>query len=662
MELCIRETPSNICMGKVEKRIADIRLTEGCMNRKKLIRTISICFIVLMFILTFFSNTIMNYSLPEVSGSMALPGTIADTIRGTGTAELNKVYSVNADADRVIKDIEVEVGDEVEEGDVLFYLEASDNTELKDAKTQLNSLQLEYDKLMLSYNKKNMDIENAKTQLEEAKKELEAATGEESIDSGSSSSKNLQKRVDDLTEQKTNLETELTAVLSEGDISPNGTEGGDLYNAESVYTQEKDSYTAVNSELENVNAKITLLESQVSNIQSKMSKTVNDAQEDLKTKKRELTALESELSDLQNQGGDESQIAQKQLEIEYKKEDIADAEDLLNNLEGLDGKLTDLQNQKDSLQSEAFTLQDDLASKKNSLYEAGSKLRELLRSELLSVKKSLKTAQESLDSIKENSTEDVEISKKSYKEASKEVRTLEQSLEALSVENDNNIENLKLEIDSKERDIESQKELIEQLREKYEEGKITSTQSGKVSAINYKAGDSVTADNPVVTIQLSEYGYKTSFSVTTEQAKRVKVGDTATVQTSSYDSDVSATLAGISDDSDNLGKNKILTFDISGNVINGQTLSISMSEKKQSYDIVVPKSAIKEDNNGKYVFTLQTKSSVLGTKYFADKIYIQVQKSDETNAAISGGFYTNNFIITTSSKPLEDGKQVRLAD
>ena len=40
-------------------------------DRKDKIKNITIIFLLVMLILTFFSNTIMNYSLPEVSATYA---------------------------------------------------------------------------------------------------------------------------------------------------------------------------------------------------------------------------------------------------------------------------------------------------------------------------------------------------------------------------------------------------------------------------------------------------------------------------------------------------------------------------------------------------------------------------------------------------------------
>ncbi|MBO6196645.1 MAG: RND transporter, partial [Butyrivibrio sp.] len=54
-------------------------------NRKDMVKNFAIAFLSIMLILTFFSNTIMNYSLPQVATQQITSGTISPQIRGTGT-------------------------------------------------------------------------------------------------------------------------------------------------------------------------------------------------------------------------------------------------------------------------------------------------------------------------------------------------------------------------------------------------------------------------------------------------------------------------------------------------------------------------------------------------------------------------------------------------
>ena len=83
-------------------------------KKRELIKSIAIVFLVVLLILTFFSGTIMNYSLPEVATQAVAGGTINAKIRGTGTASANESYEVILDQTREIRSVCVKVGDTVE--------------------------------------------------------------------------------------------------------------------------------------------------------------------------------------------------------------------------------------------------------------------------------------------------------------------------------------------------------------------------------------------------------------------------------------------------------------------------------------------------------------------------------------------------------------------
>ena len=140
------------------------------------------------------------------------------------------------------------------------------------------------------------------------------------------------------------------------------------------------------------------------------------------------------------------------------------------------------------------------------------------------------------------------------------------------------------------------------------------------------------------------------------------MGDRADLINSWRYDDVDVVLAKIQPDKNDPGKKKLLTFNVTGEVTAGQTLNVSVGQKSANYDLIVPNSAIREDNNGKFVLTVESKSSPLGNRYIATRVDVEVLASDDTQSAISGGLYGYEFIITTSTKPVEAGKQVRLAE
>ncbi|MCD7739672.1 MAG: hypothetical protein LUH58_11665, partial [Lachnospiraceae bacterium] len=96
---------------------------QGSTRRRDWIKNATIVFLIIMLILTFFSNTIMNYSLPEVSAEYVSSGTITTKVRGTGTVAAGDIWQVYPEESLKVISVDVKEGDEVQEGDLLFTLE-----------------------------------------------------------------------------------------------------------------------------------------------------------------------------------------------------------------------------------------------------------------------------------------------------------------------------------------------------------------------------------------------------------------------------------------------------------------------------------------------------------------------------------------------------------
>ena len=114
--------------------------TDKKTNRKEWVKNVAIIFLSVMLVLTFFSNTIMNYSLPEVSAQYMSSGTIQAKVRGSGTVQAGDPYTVTVESSRKISSVGVRNGDHVEKGDVLYFLQEGDSAELKEAQKKLDQM------------------------------------------------------------------------------------------------------------------------------------------------------------------------------------------------------------------------------------------------------------------------------------------------------------------------------------------------------------------------------------------------------------------------------------------------------------------------------------------------------------------------------------------
>ena len=220
-----------------------------------------------------------------------------------------------------------------------------------------------------------------------------------------------------------------------------------------------------------------------------------------------------------------------------------------------------------------------------------------------------------------------------------------------------------LKLDFQLDDLKKQRDQIAKLQENAVGASIEAPIAGTITSVTVKAGDEAQPDTALVTMQPEGKGFTMSFSVTNDQAKRLSVGDKADLVNSWRYSNMDITLASIKPDTTDPGQKKLLTFDITGDEVTpGQSLNVSVGQKSANYDLIVPNSAIREDSNGKFILIVESKSSPLGNRYVATRVDVEVLASDDTQSAVSGALYGSEFVITTSTQPVEAGKLVRLAN
>ena len=190
---------------------------------------------------------------------------------------------------------------------------------------------------------------------------------------------------------------------------------------------------------------------------------------------------------------------------------------------------------------------------------------------------------------------------------------------------------------------------------------VTAKVSGQISSLNVTAGRDAGAGETLAVIEVVDRGYTVRLPVTTEQSQKVRLGDKASVTNYYWGQQIDATLTQIINDPSNPGKGKLLVFTLTGDISSGQNVTLSVGEKSANYDAIVPNSALRTDTNGTFVLVVMAKSSPLGNRYIATRVDVQVLAQDDTTAAVSGLSF-GDYVITTSSKPLEAGMQVNMVE
>lgn len=642
-------------------------------KRREWVKTAAIIFLTIMLLLTFFSNTIMNYSLPEVSAKYVESGSLSEQIRGTATVEAAQQYEVKyTGSSRVVQAIEVKQGDTVEKGQVLLRFEEGESPDLQQAQSDLEAKQDEYRTKLLDagvdYSADELSIKNLEEDIARLKQTL---GGSDDYLKKIEEQKALEDKINDLTKQSNDLTKESKAF--EDELTHIGEQltalsGDDYESLDDVYSK---VLSPLYDDVVKYKAEKEKYDKQVEQITKELGDKVTN--EDIISKQAEISKLQSQLDALNERylealvsdDGDPITVAQS---IKDTNTDLSKARSELN-------ELYNKQTTSNLISQKLKTATNNQTTFTNSFNKAENKLNlqklevsKKLNAEKKSVKAKADKKNNELDSVKAE-IEDVKLDKT---QADADLETIN-SIES----KERDLESQKLALQKKQKDdlaaagkdeiaTEALQREIKRLEEKVEKlkvdaagGEITAQVAGVISSMKITAGETLESGASVASIEMTEKGYTASFSVTLDQAKKVKIGDNADIQYF-WGGDAQAKLTQIKADQSDTQK-KQLVFDITGDVAPGQSLQLVLGGKGQPYECIIPNNAIKEDSNGKFVLTVVAKSSPLGNRYIAKRADITVLASDGVNTAVTG-VVQSDFIISTSTKPINAGDQVRLVD
>ena len=645
-------------------------------KRREWVKNAAIVFLSIMLVLTFFSNTIMNYSLPEVATEYVQSGTITAKVRGTGNLEATDPYNVVVTESRKIESVNVKNGDVVEKDAVLFYLEDVESEELKTAQKELDDLRLAYltglftgditsDVISKVESGQTGSLASYQAKLADIDSRLKAAKN--SLASATANQQNVQNNLNNLTGQK-NIK-DATVVDTTGEQQAVNSAAAAVANATEEVSRIEGEIAAVNAKIEEA---VSLLGTPVTGEDGSVSLTggLENFQNAKDTAETELAEKQIALSEAQQKLQEAEQKVQEATAAGIQ-EDIEKAQLEYNEIKVYiyDPAAGDVQVATDKLNVANGELEK--AAQALSSYNSNKALLASLQASLENANRNLNnakatqtSAQEAL-SNKEAKAKDISAQNdlntqiaqatNSKTQAETQVANITEEITKLETEKSDLVKALtaELNLSAQNAQIAQKEEEIERLKEKSVGSTITAPVAGTVASINLVAGESTKPEEVLAVIQPAGKGFTMSFSATTEQAKKLSVGDVAELQNAWYYDNVKATLASIKPDPDDPAQKKLLTFNVEGDVQAGQALSVSVGQRSSEYELVVPNSAIREDNNGKFILIVESKSSPLGNRYIATRVDVEVLASDDTHTAISAGLYGYEYVITTATKPVE---------
>lgn len=609
------------------------------------VKDAAIVFLVVLLLLTFFSNTIMNHSLPEVATNMVSNGTITAKVRGTGTVTANGNHKVKAKSNMTIGRVVVKAGQEVNAGDVLFVLGAADSTELEEAMIALEDLQTQYAQAALSVPLADSFV-TERNAVEQARRAMTAA--EKAYNDASKEYENAgsSETVQKLLKEKGVIETNI-----------------------SIGSQQLDAQTQV----------ITLMKKDVSAAEAEYNKLYAEWQRSLVEPTPTPTPAQTPPPPEPTEAGGNSvtePVTGNDDAIVTEAENIlfrplvgTKSDEMPANVKAAYDKWQGLLKQQASVNSEPIpALSGKALNADNQVVDAviqtGAPRVEFITGLQYTVD-TLKLKLNAIDTQLKTYGVDSSGVNELREKRDQAVEAYNASMAALNMaaaQQDRSIASASAGLGAISNKIKRQQEKIKKLSGEGDENTITANVSGTVTEVNCTAGDSVVKDDILASIEVPDQGYTVSFSVTNDQAKRLHVGDTATISNYYWGNKIVATLATIQTDKKNPMTNKTLTFDLEGDVTSGSEITVSVGQKSANYDTIIPNSAIRTDSNGSFVLAVTAKNSPLGNRYIAKRVAIEVLAADDTNSAVTADLNNGDYVITTSSAPVASGDMVRLAD
>ena len=651
------------------------------------VKNAAIVFLSIMLVLTFFSNTILNRSLPEVAARYVESGTINAKIRGSGTVTAGESYDVVLEQTRKVESVYVHVGDFVNTGDVLFLLSNSDSEELKQAQKALDSMRLAYEKTLLSmdeadYAQENRNIQKAKEALAEAQEELlkNTVTTDEIL--------NAQLALRDAEK----VQKELNTALAD---------------TEEYLAEASAEYNALEAKIEGWEEQLEVLEETIDEYKKQIKSLKNgsgdledelaEAQKDLKKAKESYASLRitygadydtlKEAAEQIAAGSDViyqmAAIVKDREAIDPQKIAYEKLQPVLNQVNTLEDKVAEyealvdgqasVQEQIDKLDDACDDAEDELDALEDDLDDAYDTLNDLERKvEGAEFQKAFQEEQVELqaDTVAqlEEQYNDLKAKQNDYESAKDRVESCQDTLDDLTFalaeqkKADGKLAaSQQLDLDNALKEIQEQELLVAELQEESVGAEVTANVSGQISSLNVTAGRDAVAGDTLAVIEVVDRGYTVKLPVTNEQSQKVRIGDKADVTNYYWGEQLDVTLTSIITDPSNPGQGKLLVFTLNGDVSSGQNITLSVGERSANFDAVIPNSALRTDTNGTFVLVLTVKHSPLGNRYIATRVDVNVLAQDDTTAAVSG-LSMGDYVITTSSKPLEAGMQVNMVE
>jgi len=106
---------------------------------------------------------------------------------------------------------------------------------------------------------------------------------------------------------------------------------------------------------------------------------------------------------------------------------------------------------------------------------------------------------------------------------------------------------------------------------------------------------------------------------------------------------------------------KAVTISIcSDEVSDGETFDVTFEKNSAASFVLVPNSAVNQDNDGYFLYQIKRRKGIMGDEYYLSRLNIFIGDSDRQNTAVLRGLTFFDPIVLVSSRALSDGVTVSL--
>jgi len=598
-------------------------MAKGSIRRAKVIKAM-IAFVAILAVLTFFSNTIMNLTIPKVMGTYASRGNLSYSNSARGTIEVDNKTEVKGLDNRTVEEVLVTNYDIVSKGDPILTLKSiEESSELESKRTELTNLQR-----TAEYEARTPDNSNDFTSYYD------------SINSAKATLEEAQDTLDKV-RNKSTVEAENQAIIDEESVKEVSLEASVNAAAETVEDIQK--------QIDEINAQIAPLQSQIDVYIALGTPTPSPTPIPGTEAPAETTPETSAEPTETSPDGTPVETTPAETTPVYVPDLDADGLDKNSPTYEMDKLLFKIH----GLEDERAVLEAELAGAQQRLDEASAELAEC--------KGKIAAAQAEIDALaslpSETSAQNAVTAAQNAVTSAQKALSDAQTNAGITA--DKNADT----IADRNKEIEKLEEEIAALEAAAKITTITAPADGYVYNIAVSAGDALNAKDVIAYIlPETDRICSVTFKFTASAAQSIYIGMSLEVTSGFING---CTVSSMKPDPDDPRGTRIVKCVVDGNdAWPGEEITVNAGKGNDNYKCVVPASAVNQDNSGDFVYVIEGSSTPLGDKYVVKRVDVTIEATDGASTAIKGEGLDKYdvMIVVRAEKPLEDGQRVRLED